>query len=155
MKLLKKGVILIICASLAPWTLANDDNRLANTVNSFTIESYNFVLNLNLLNELCSMESYLDVNLDSKAFNDRLSANIVKFAEIGNIDKYNAEEVAKRVKIKFVSFLQGVRYGGFIADNFIKVNYPKGVCTDDIRKEVQEKVAELVKTDEFMFAKDE
>ncbi|WP_144392619.1 hypothetical protein [Pleionea sediminis] len=136
---------------LSTYSNAKDSGQeLSDTVNSFMIESYNFVLNINLLIELCTLDSYLEINTNSKAFNDKLHENIATFAKYGKIKDYSANKVAAEVEIKFTSFLQGVRYGGFIADNFIKTQYPKGVCTDEIKKDLNNRINELVQKDEFL-----
>ncbi|NVJ50921.1 MAG: hypothetical protein HWE13_02355 [Gammaproteobacteria bacterium] len=128
---------------------ADEQTELADTVNSFMIESYNYVLNINLLIELCASERYLEVDTNSKAFNDKLQANIKKFAGFAKIENYSANKVAADVETKFNAFLQGVRYGGFIADNFVRTQYPKGLCTEEIKKDLDAKINELIKKDEF------
>ncbi len=104
---------------------------------------------MNLLIELCALDSYLMVNTNSQAFNDRLHSNIKKFAGFANLEDYSTNEIAADVEVKFKSFVQGVRYGGFIADNFIKTRYPDGVCTKEIKSELTQKIAELAKQEEF------
>ncbi len=151
-----KTIKTILAGLLATSTaFATPQKELTNTVNSFMIESYNFVLNINLLVELCAMETYLDVNTNSKEFNDKLQNNIKRFAEFGKVKDYSANKIAADVEVKFKSFVQGVRYGGFIADNFVKTRYPEGVCTDEIKKELESKIAELIKSDEFMLSEDD
>ncbi len=142
---------LILSAPLA--SEANEQEvQLSDTVNSFMVETYNFVLNINLLIELCTLDTYLDINTNSKAFNDKLHENIRTFAKYGKVEDYSANKVAAEVETKFKAFLQGVRYGGFIADNFIKTQYPKGVCTEEIKSDLKSKIEELVKTDEFQLS---
>ena len=133
----------------APISKANEQSELADTVNSYMIESYNYVLNINLLIELCALERYLEVDTNSTSFNQKLHANIKRFAELGKVNDYSANKVAAEVEIKFNAFLQGVRYGGFIADNFVRTQYPKGMCTPEIKKDLDSKIDELIKKDEF------
>jgi hypothetical protein len=154
-KLTKLATLGLTLTGLMATASASPQKELANTVNSFMIESYNYVLNINLLVELCTLDTYLDVNTNSKAFNDKLHANIKRFAELGKVSDYSANKVAAEVEVKFTSFIQGVRYGGFIADNFVKTKYPEGVCSDAIKKEVSDKIKELAKSDEFIVTKDE
>jgi hypothetical protein len=89
------------------------------------------------------------VNTNSKAFNDKLQATISKMAKIAEVKNYSANKIAADVEVKFKAFVQGVRYGGFISDNFIKTRYPEGVCTSEIKNEINKKVTELIKSDEF------
>ena len=100
------------------------------------------------------MERYLDVNVDSKEFNENLQNNIKRFAGFAKLESYDEAQIASDVKVKFQSFLQGVRYGGFIADNFLKTQYPQGLCTDEIRKDLQDKIAELTKNNEFQLSEE-
>ena len=154
MKTFKLMVISLLSLSAINLSANEKPQELSSTVNSFMIESYNYVLNINLLIELCAMDRYLDVNVDSKEFNENLQNNIKRFAGFAKLESYDEEQIASDVKVKFQSFLQGVRYGGFIADNFLKTQYPQGLCTDEIRKDLQDKIAELTKNNEFQLSEE-
>ncbi|NVJ59165.1 MAG: hypothetical protein HWE27_02185 [Gammaproteobacteria bacterium] len=153
-----KIIKFILAANLLFATLtgsaADKDTELANTVNSYMVESYNYVLNINLLIELCALDTYLEVDTNSTRFNEKLHSNIKKFADFGKVKEYSANKIAADVEVKFKSFLQGVRYGGFIADNFVRTQYPEGLCSQPIKKDLEEKIAELIKKDEFMLSDD-
>lgn len=154
MKIIKSAIAINLLVAMLSSSAADKNTELANTVNSFMIESYNYVLNINLLIELCALEDYLEINTNSKTFNDKLHANIKKFADYSKVSDYSANKIAADVEVKFKSFLQGVRYGGFIADNFVRTQYPDGLCSTAIKQDLEQKIAELVKKDEFMIAKE-
>ncbi|MCO7225956.1 hypothetical protein [Pleionea sp. CnH1-48] len=144
MKFLKPLLAAAVIAGFTVPATASANDELAKNVVSIMIENHSRLININLLSEICAIEKYLGVDASSDAFKKQLSKKIAQTAELTGVKNYNADKVSVMVTAQFQSFVNGVRYGGFIADNFIKSKNAK-ICTKEIKTTVIEGINTMQK----------
>ena len=132
MKLLR--FFMVVCAvSVSPFSAADaNEKQLVEKVASIMIESHSRYININLLSEICALDTSLNINTKSHVFAEDLDNALMNTARATGVKKFDANRVKTQAVEQFESFMKGLRYGGSIADSFVKSRNVK-LCPNEIK----------------------
>ncbi|MET1254331.1 hypothetical protein [Aliikangiella maris] len=107
-------------------------DKISDEVVDALIESHAKMINTNILSEICRSPQYLSINYAANKIRSEIAEKIKIVATQRKLEQYNLTELIEITSLEFQAFLDGTRYGAYVAKN-----YKLGTLENECSKEVQ------------------
>ena len=131
-------------------------NPLADKINDEVfdslIQTYSKFLNINILSEICQSTNYLNLDYASPKIRIQIENEIKAVAKQRGNKEYDAKEIRELTELEFQAFIDGARYGVFVARNYqTKTN--NAYCSTEIRKTIAQSQQKMIAEGGYLLKK--
>ncbi len=115
-----KRILLALSISTLSFNLSANSlsDNISDEVLDSIIAAHEKFINSNILSEICRSPKLLQPNYASKELQQQITTEVHAVAKQRGIKEYDANQIRELAELEFQAFIDGSRYGVFIATKF-------------------------------------
>jgi hypothetical protein len=142
-----KKIFLAFAISISATSLlANPlSDKISDEVLDSMIASHDKFINSNILAEICSHPNYLKPDYSSSLLQQQIVNEVHTVASQRGVKNYDVTQIRELTELEFQAFIDGSRYGVFIAAKYQKT-MGLSECSAEIKKSISDSQSSLLES---------